>query len=374
MLAIVPSARGEGPEPEQARLRRHVEVLASPEYGGRRGEGGRKAADYLVDAFRKLGLEPLFDGGFTQEIPGREPGSVAGHNVGAKLVGSDPTLKDRWIIVSAHFDHLGVREGVLYPGADDNASGVAMMLEVARSLVEGAERPRRSVMFVGFDLEEVGLFGSRYFVEHSPVPLDRIALFLTADMIGGALGGVCEAYLFVMGSEHAPGLRPWVERASAGRPVTVALLGSDVIDPLGPVTARSDYGPFRNRKVPYLFFSTGEGAHYHSPGDTAETLDYPKVEANSRIILGIVREAASADEVPAWSDPPEYAFSEIATMREVLGILLAHRADLNIGGTMSTLMANTLRKLDAILARGTVTPAERAGLVRVARVILYNVL
>jgi len=84
------------------------------------------------------------------------------------------------------------------------ASGVAMMLEVARCLTRAGEKPRRSVMFVGFDLEEVGLWGSRYFVEHSPIPLDRVSLFITADMIGRSLGGVCDSTVFVLGSEHEP--------------------------------------------------------------------------------------------------------------------------------------------------------------------------
>ena len=73
-------------------------------------------------------------------------------------------------------------------------------------------------MFVGFDQEEIGLYGSRYFVEHPPAPMERLALFLTADMIGRALGGVCESCVFVMGSEHSPGLRPWIERAARDRP------------------------------------------------------------------------------------------------------------------------------------------------------------
>ena len=101
-----------------------------------------------------------------------------------------------------------MRNGRLYPGADDNASGVAMMLEVARTIAQSPETPRRSLMFIGFDLEEAGLFGSRYFVAHSPVPLERVSLFITADMISRALAGVCDSHVFVMGSENAPGLRP----------------------------------------------------------------------------------------------------------------------------------------------------------------------
>ena len=107
-------------------------------------------------------------------------------------------------------------------------------------------------MFIGFDLEEIGLFGSRYFVEHPPVPLDRIKLFLTADMIGRSLGGVCESYVFVMGTEHAPGLRPWIEQAARGEPVTVGLLGTDLL-----VINRSDYGPFRAAEGPLPLLQHG---------------------------------------------------------------------------------------------------------------------
>ena len=221
--------------------------------------------------------------------------------------------RDEWIILSAHYDHLGVRGGVLYPGADDNASGVAMMLEVARALVHAPERPRRSVMFIGFDLEEVGLFGSRYFVEHPPVPLDRVKLFVTADMIGRALGGVCTSNVFVMGTEHAPELRSWIESSARAEPLTVGLLGSDLL-----VLNRSDYGPFRARKIPYLFFSTGENPCYHAPEDTAETLNYPKLAAISRVILGVVRQATLADQVPAWRSLPDNPLAEAVAVRDVL--------------------------------------------------------
>ena len=130
------------PQPDQERLEAVVRKLASPEMEGRRGEGGRKAAAFLIEEFRRLKLEPLFPGQFVQEIPAAEPGRIQGRNVGAVLRGSDPALRDEWVIVAAHYDHLGVREGVLYPGADDNASGVAMMLEVARSLTRiGPDAP-----------------------------------------------------------------------------------------------------------------------------------------------------------------------------------------------------------------------------------------
>ncbi len=354
-------------EPNDTRLRPHVAALASPEYQGRRGAGGIKAAEYIVGHFRKLGLEPAFDGKFSQEIPAREGNVPMGRNVGAILRGSDPKLRDEWVIVSAHFDHLGQRGEVVYPGADDNASGVAMLLEAARSFVEAKIPPKRSVMFLSFDLEEIGLFGSRYFVEHSPVPLSKIALFMTADMIGRALGGVCESYVFVMGSEHAPGLRPWLDQAAKDQPLKVGLLGSDIL-----LIDRSDYGPFRARKVPFLFFSTGENPLYHSPRDVAETLNYPKLEAISRVMYRVAREAASSENVPVWNATAENPLGEAVAIRDVLRTLLEHRADLKINGIQSQIMTNTLKSLDGILERGVCTPNERLGYIRAARIILIS--
>jgi hypothetical protein len=359
--------RAQAAAPDEERLRREVALLASPGFAGRRGEGGRKAADHLAAEFRALGLEPLFDGRFEQPIPGDAPGTEQGRNIGARLVGSDPDRRDEWIIVAAHFDHLGVRGNTLYPGADDNASGVAMMLEVARAFAQAPERPRRSLMFLGFDLEEIGLYGSRYFVAHAPIPLERIKLFLTADMISRSLGGVCPPRVFVFGAEHTPELRPWIEASARGEPLVLGLLGTDIL-----VVSRSDYGPFRAQRIPYLFFTTGENPRYHSPDDTPETLDYPKLAAISRVILGVVQRAAMAQALPAWSDSPDNPLAEAITVRDVLKTLLEHRQELKIVPAKILLMNNAVRSLDAIVARGTITPAERTTMVNVVRIVLLS--
>lgn len=357
------------PEPQLARLKRHVQTLASPAYGGRRGEGARKAEAYVLAELKSLGLGPLFGESFTQDIPSREPGTILGRNVGARLVGSDPAKRDEWVILSAHYDHLGVRNGVLYPGADDNASAVAMMLEVARSLVESPMKPARSIMFVSFDLEEDGLFGSRYFADQPPVPLEKVALFLTADLIGRSLGGVCDPYVFVMGTERIPRVRTWIDRAAKEKPITVGLLGSDVL-----LIDRSDYGPFRTRKIPYMFFSTGENPRYHSPDDTPETLDYPKLESISRMICDLMREIVHVKALPTWQTTPDNPFSEIVTIREVMKTLLAHKDELKIKPGVVGLMTRTSAQLDVIVERGTITPAERTSVVRIAQLVLFSVL
>ena len=142
-LGIVhrPARPRQPPQPEQARLRQVVELLASPEFGGRSGAGGRKGGGLPDRAVPRAQARAAV----RRRIRPADPRQGARHAFRAgtsvrMLRGSDPALRDEWVIVAAHFDHLGVRRGMLYPGADDNASGVAMMLEVARSLVASTRR------------------------------------------------------------------------------------------------------------------------------------------------------------------------------------------------------------------------------------------
>ncbi len=225
------------------------------------------------------------------------------------------------------------------------------------------------MMFIGFDLEEIGLFGSRYFVAHPPVPLDKVALFVTADMIGRSLAGVCESHVFVMGTENAPGLRPGSTRRPRGVRLTVGLLGADIL-----VLNRSDYGPFRSRGIPFLFFTTGENPRYHKPDDTADTLDYPKLTAISRMIYQVVAKAVDAPAVPRWQKNPDNPFAEAVTIRDVLRLLVKNSEKLKIGAPQLFLINNTLATLDGIVARGSITPDERARVIQAARIILFTVL
>ncbi len=361
--------------PEIGRLKSHVMTLASPEFAGRRGAGAVKAREYVLEEFRRLGLEPLFGGSYTQDVVGPGDEGVIGVNLGARIVGADPEARDRWVILGAHYDHLGSVDGVVFPGADDNASGVAMMLEVARSIAQDPRKPRRSVAFLAFDLEErgpkgeFGLRGSQYFVRHSPIALEKVALFVTADMIGRSLGGFGGSTVFVLGSEREPEVRPWIAQGTLGKPLKVALLGSDML-----LIDRSDYGPFRARGVPYLFFTTGESPVYHKPWDVPETIEYPKLEAISQLIHAVVREAASGEVVPAWTDPPVFPVGEAFAVRDVLQLLLDHRDELKIAPLQQKMMAGALRTIDGIEARGVMTTAERGSLVRVAQVVLFTVL
>ncbi|HUQ68074.1 MAG TPA: M28 family peptidase, partial [Planctomycetaceae bacterium] len=285
---------------QPADIRPHVEFLAGPELRGRSGADSRRAADYIVEHFRRCKLKPLFGPNeFYQSIPGvTEPGSgpqEIGRNVGAVCEGSDPVLKHEYVIVGVHYDHLGVRDGETFAGADDNATGVAMMLELAQLVSEAKTKPKRSVVFVGFDLEERMLWGSRWFAAHPPWPLEQVKLFLTADMIGRSLGDLPLPAVFVLGSEHAPQLKSALDRVGHPEGLEIARLGIDLVG------TRSDYGPFRDRKVPFLFFSTGEHPDYHTPRDVPAKVDYEKAARVSGLAWQLVNDVANTAEPPVWT-------------------------------------------------------------------------
>lgn len=363
-------------EPEFATLKRHVTTLAGSEFGGRRAEGAKLAREYVIKEFQRSSLKPLFGESFLQEVTDGISHEIIGINVGAMLPPTNPKFADEWVILAAHYDHLGTIGGVVYPGADDNASGVAMMLEVARTLAQTPIPPdgRRGIMFVGFDLEErgpkgeFGLRGSQFFANHPPRPIGQVRLFVTADMIGRSLGGVCQNDVFVLGSEHEPAVRPWIARAAVGKAVTVNTLGADVL-----VIDRSDYGPFRSRQIPYLFFTTGENPLYHSPRDVAATIDYEKLTAISQIMAEVVRSAVEADQIPKWAPEPNYSISEALAFRHVFQTLLDHRADLKINAYQTALIKQAIQVAQKVIDQQSMSSSERNIIVRTAQIVLFTV-
>ena len=189
----------------------HVRHLASDDFEGRQGANAIRAAAWIADQFEQLGLKPVLpDDSYRQDIPGRPDDdggkTIIGQNVVGLLPGSDPELADEYLLLGAHHDHIGKAEDGIFYGADDNASGVAMVLAVAKRLSQSGQRPRRSVLFVSFDVEEHLLFGSRWFAAHPPVPLEKIRLVVVADMLGRSLGDLPLNSVFLFGAEHGTGL------------------------------------------------------------------------------------------------------------------------------------------------------------------------
>src|SRR5262249_2431777 len=162
--------------------------------------------------------------------------------------------------------------------------------------------------------------------------------------------------------------RPWIDESARGRPLTVGMLGADQL-----VLNRSDYGPFRSRGIPFLFFTTGENPQYHTPDDTADTLDYPKLTEISRMIYQVVVKAVVAQAVPHWQSTPDHPFAEAVTIHDVLQIFAKHSEQLKIGAPQLFLINNTLSLLDGVVARGAITPDERARMIQAARIVLFTV-
>ena len=279
------------PATSPERLRKIVELLASDELEGRAPgtEGSRLAREFIVEAFQEAGLEPAGEDGFLQRVR-----SGSGTNVIGLLEGKDPNLREEVVIVSAHYDHLGRQGERIYYGADDNASGVAILLETARAAEKARAHLRRSLLFIAFDAEEPPAFlshemGSRYFVEHPTVAHDAIALMIGMDLVGTDPWPGWEGRLFAMGSEKSPAVAPLVDRASDVDGLYVRRIGIHLIEEI-PVWGRqpfSDYDAFRNREIPFLFLSCGRSADYHKPTDTAEKLNYDKMARIVRFLLSV---------------------------------------------------------------------------------------
>src|SRR5579875_3887975 len=354
-------------------LRAHVYRLASPEFLGRRGPGAGRTARCLADVFGRLKLKPAFGDSYYQDIPhllneGAGKSGIIGRNVGALLPGSDPKLKDEWIIVSAHYDHLGKQGNVLYPGADDNATGVAMLLEVAEYFALSKDKPRRTLAFISFDQEEAGLRGSMHFAAHPPLPFRQLKAFLTADMLGRSMANVMDEYVFVLGSERSSHLRQLIEKTPPPKGLAIGRLGADLIG------TRSDYGPFRDRRVPFLFFSTGQHPDYHAPTDLPERIDYRKLQRISCYIRDLTKRLANDEYAPAWNDkplPPD--LDEIRTVSVLVNRVLKHTDLYPLPEKKRQLVQGVQKRLNAILDKGKVAAEDRTWLMWNARLLLLTV-
>lgn len=220
------------------------------------------------------------------------------------LEGSDPELKDEYLVFSAHMDHDGVKAPVegdsIWNGADDNASGTVTVMELAEAFASLPERPRRSIVFLAVSGEEKGLLGSGWYAEHPVFPLDRTVANINIDMVGRNW----QDTIVAIGKEESS-LGPLADRIAAEHPE----LDMAVIDDIWPEESfytRSDHFNFARRGVPILFFFNGTHEDYHRPSDEADRIEYDKMARIGRMLFYLGLEVANADERPQW-DPEAYA-------------------------------------------------------------------
>ncbi|HEX6558964.1 MAG TPA: M20/M25/M40 family metallo-hydrolase [Longimicrobiales bacterium] len=221
-------------------------------------------------------------------------------NVVGILEGSDPTLKDTYVIYSAHIDHVGVgapnaKGDSIYNGADDDASGTTGVIEVAQAFTSMKERPKRSVIFLLVSGEEKGLFGSKYFTEHTPVPVDRIVADINIDMIGRNNPDTTVA----IGQEYST-LGPTTQAVVKAHPELHLIVAPDLWPEEG-LFFRSDHYNFATKKIPAIFFTSGLHKDYHQPSDEPQFIDNDKLARTARLVFWLGYDIANNATAPAWT-------------------------------------------------------------------------
>lgn len=275
-------------------LYHYVEVLADDVYEGRASgsRGGHAAAQWLIQQLRPLQLTPGgTDGGFIQKF------NDDCRNILVLLQGDDPQLQNEVIVVGAHYDHVGYGNrnnsfgpiGKIHNGADDNASGTSAMLEAIEAFARSGLKTRRTLLFAFWDGEERGLVGSRYWIAHPTLPIDRVKLNVTLDMVGR----LREEQLYLMGSRSGYGMR---------RLFSDSVDDSLSLDFSWDIKANSDHWPFVEQRIPIALLHTGLHSDYHRPTDDVEKINRQGLREVCRYLFAALVRVANEERLPAFRD------------------------------------------------------------------------
>jgi hypothetical protein len=288
-------------------LRGHVSFLASDLLEGRDtpSRGLDIAGEYIASQFRRLGLEPVGDDGYFQTVvlKPEDPDSPKSRNVAGILRGSDPQLKDTYVMLTSHYDHVGLApagDDRIFNGANDDASGTASVLEVANALASLHPRPKRSVLFILFCGEEKGLLGSRYYAGHPLVPLGKTAAHLNLEQMGrtDAPDGPQINSANVTGFDFSDMVPILVD---AGRRVGVTV--SKNAKSSDAYFNRSDNGPIARLGIPAHTMSVVyEFPDYHAVGDEWQKLDYDNMAKVDQAVGVAMLRLAQALTPPKWNE------------------------------------------------------------------------
>ena len=248
-------------------LLKDVETLSSDAYEGRKTgtKGGEMARTYLTGRLKEIGLKP-----YTGKTSYEQSFEIKGRNGAAAIQGKNliayiPGKTENVIVISAHYDHIGVIKDEVYNGADDNASGVAGLLQFAKYFAKN--KPNNTLIFAIFDAEEMGLQGAKAFVANPPVALDKIKLNINMDMISHNDKGE----LYAVGTFKYPALKPYF---TINNPNIKVLFGHD--DPkLGrdDWTNQSDQGAFNAKNIPFIYFGVEDHKDYHKATDEFKNIN-----------------------------------------------------------------------------------------------------
>jgi hypothetical protein len=270
------------------RLLQDLKTLSADDMEGRvvGTPGGAKARAFVVKRFADSGLTTFGDAYTMAFTFGGRGGQRAGVNVVGKIDGT--IRRDRYIVVSAHYDHIPPRDGQVSNGADDNASGTAALFAAAGYFK--AHRPATSIVFAAFDAEEAGLQGSKAFVSQPPVPVESIVVNVNLDMIGRDPANT----LFAVGVRFNPFLKPYIERVAATAPVALRMghdgPGGTRGGPDEDWTDDSDHASFRRANIPAIYLGVEDFDQHHQITDDYETMTHDFYVRAVETAIALVKE------------------------------------------------------------------------------------
>ena len=270
-----------------------IEVLADDSLEGREAgsRGGQAAGGYLARRLARLKLKPAGDAGsYFQSF-----GNGYRNTIGI-LRGSDPNLRNEYILIGAHYDHVGLGTnrnsygplGYIHNGADDNASGTAAVFEIAEALTIMPAAPARSIIFVFWDGEEKGLLGSKHWVEHPTIPSEQIRLVINLDMVGR----LNEDKLKIYGSHSGLGFRRRIVDQNRKQPLKLVFDWN--------MRADSDHFTFFKKQIPAVMFHTGLHDDYHRPSDDVEHINLDGLMRVARLVCQLTFEIANSESIPTF--------------------------------------------------------------------------
>ena len=282
----------------QEKLKTHVYILADTITQGRGTGtvGASIAANYIYQCFQRYGLQPFNGTSYFQSF---RVGNLVGRNVAAILRGQN--YPSEFIVISAHYDHLGVMNGAVYPGADNNASGVALLLQVAEVFAERARKgdlPTRSIIFVAYDAKEHGLAGSEFFAKTLRITPQRVMANLNIDLIGCSLEPPNNnpEYVLVVGADRlTPDLRLITDVANRyfriGLDIDYTYYGSKTFSDL--FFEMGDQIHLSKLRIPSILYTSGIHAYTNKPTDLPALLDYAVLEQRTKLLYLIADDLVS---------------------------------------------------------------------------------
>ena len=284
-------------------LKKLVYTLASDDFEGRKtGEKGqKKAAQYIIDHYKKRGIIAANkDGNYLQNIPVeylRGMANDASENVVAYIKGTEKP--DEYVVISAHYDHLGISGATVYNGADDDGSGTSAVLEIAEAFqkaVKEGHGPKRSVVFLNLTGEEEGLFGSRYYTEHPIFPLENTVVDLNIDMVGRFDVKHAEhpEFVYLIGADKLSTELHNLSEATNKKYTKLVLdyTYNDENDP-NRFYYRSDHYNFAKNNIPIIFYFNGVHEDYHKITDTPDKIRYDLLQKRAKLVFYTAWEIAN---------------------------------------------------------------------------------